>query len=158
MKALLAWIGAGFGLGYFPLAPGTVGSLLGLPLAWWVNSTFGIEGQVMAALLFALIAIPVCQAVENKLRVKDPKPCVADEYLTYPICLIGLPVAGQPEGWTMMGIAFVTHRFFDIVKLWPAFRLQRLSGGLGIVADDVFASLYALAANHLIYRWYLAAP
>jgi phosphatidylglycerophosphatase A len=88
------------------------------------------------------------------MRNKDPNPCVADEYLTYPLCLIGLPVVGQEGGTAMMALAFITHRFFDIVKLWPARSLERLAGGLGIVADDAVASLYALAANHALF--YLA--
>jgi phosphatidylglycerophosphatase A len=148
----LVWIGTGFGLGYCPVAPGTVGALWGLPLAWWINSHFGAVGQAAASLVCLAAAIPLCQAVEDHLCVKDPKPCVADEYLTYPLCLIGLPVIGQEGGAVMMAIAFLTHRFFDIVKLWPAHGLQRLEGGVGIVIDDALASLYALAANHALFH------
>lgn len=152
MKKLLAFVGSGFGLGYSPFAPGTVGCLLGLPIAWWVNTRFAIPSQIVAAILLTLLAIPLSQAVEDLLKVKDPKPCVADEYLTFPICMIGLPVWDQPHGLLMMGIAFLTNRFFDIAKFWPANGLQRLRGGVGIVIDDVFAALYALAVNHAIYR------
>ncbi|MCZ7590723.1 MAG: phosphatidylglycerophosphatase A [Kiritimatiellae bacterium] len=152
MKKLLAFVGSGFGLGYSPFAPGTVGCLLGLPIAWWVNSHYAVPGQILAAVILTLIAVPLSQAVEDKLKVKDPKPCVADEYLTFSICMIGLPVWGQPYGIAMMVFAFLTNRFFDIVKLWPANGLQKLRGGLGIVVDDVFAALYALVANHVFYR------
>lgn len=151
MKNLLAFIGSGFGLGYSPIAPGTVGTLWGIPLVWWINTQFGVPGQVVATAVCLVIALPLCQAVEDKLKVKDPKPCVADEYLTFPLCLIGLPVVGQPGGLEMMAVAFLTHRFFDIAKFWPANGLQRLKGGFGILIDDVFASLYALAANHALF-------
>lgn len=152
MKKILAFAGSGFGLGYSPFAPGTVGCLLGLPLVWWTNTQFAVVGQIVASVLLTLLAVPLSQAVEDKLKVKDPKPCVADEYLTFPICMIGLPVWDQPHGLAMMGIAFLTNRFFDIAKFWPAHGLQRLTGGIGIVIDDVFAALYALAVNHAIYR------
>lgn len=152
MKKVLAFIGSGFGLGYSPFAPGTAGALLGLPLVWWVNSHYAIPGQILAAVIMTLIAVPLSQAVEDQLKVKDPKPCVADEYLTFSICMIGLPVWGQPYGLAMMVFAFLTNRFFDIAKFWPANGLQRLTGGVGIVIDDVFAALYALAVNHVIYR------
>lgn len=152
MQRILAFLGVGFGLGYSPFAPGTVGCLLGLPLAWALNTHVGVPVQVAAALVLSLAAIPLCSAAEAKLGGKDPKPCVADEYLTFPLCMIGLPVLGQPGGALMMAFAFCTNRFFDIVKIWPAHGLQRLKGGFGIVIDDVFAALYALAVNHAAYR------
>lgn len=151
MQRILAFMASGFGLGFSPVAPGTVGCLLGLPLAWWINRQWGIPGQVVASALLTLLAIPLSQAAENQFKTKDPKPCVADEYLTFPICMIGLPVAGH-AGAVMMAIAFVSNRFFDIAKIWPAHGLQRLRGGVGIVIDDVFAALYALAFNHLALR------
>ncbi len=151
MKKLLAFAGTGFGLGYSPFAPGTVGCLLGLPLAWWSNTQFGISGQILVALICALIAVPLSQAVEDVVGSKDPKQCVADEYLTFPICMIGLPVWGQPDGLVVMVFAFLTNRFFDIMKFWPANGLQRLTGGVGIVIDDVFATIYALGVNHAAY-------
>lgn len=151
MKKFAFWAGTGFGTGYSPVAPGTVGALLGIPIAWLIHSCAGPFGQTIAALVCAGLAIPLCQSVEDKLGVKDPKQCVADEYLTFPLSVIGLPPLTAEGGWIIWGIAFLTHRFFDIVKFWPAHGLQRLKGGLGVLADDFFASLYALAANHMIY-------
>ncbi len=152
MKKILAFAGSGFGLGYSPFAPGTAGTLLGLPIVWAINTHAGVAAQLLIAVVLSLLAIPLCQAVEDEVKTKDPKRCVADEYLTFPLCMIGLPVIGQEHGLLMMGIAFLTNRFFDIAKFWPAHGLQRLTGGLGIVIDDVFAALYALAANHAILR------
>ncbi len=150
MQNLLAFIASGFGLGRSPFAPGTMGCLLGLPITWYINTHWGIPGQVLAAVLQTLLAIPLCQAAENVFKTKDPKACVADEYLTFSICMIGLPVTGT-AGAVMMLFSFLTCRFFDIVKLWPADGLQRLKGGVGIVIDDVFAMFYALAANHVAW-------
>lgn len=150
MQRILAFIASGFGLGFSPFAPGTAGCLLGLPIAWLLNTRLGVPGQVVAAAALTLVAIPLSQAAENQYGGKDPKACVADEYLTFPICMIGLPVTG-PAGVVMLTFAFLTNRFFDIAKFWPAHGLQRLKGGVGIVIDDVFAALYALAVNHAAY-------
>lgn len=152
MQKLLAFIATGFGLGYSPFAPGTMGCLLGLPIVWAINTRWegNIQAQIVAAMIQILIAIPLCQAAENELKSKDPKPCTADEYLTFSLCMIGLPVTGH-AGAVMMALSFCSNRFFDIAKFWPADGLQRLKGGVGIVIDDVFAALYALAANHLMW-------
>lgn len=154
MQKILSWFASGFGLGFSPFAPGTVGCLLGLPIAWWLNTRYGIQGQVAISAALAIAAVPICQAGETAFGGKDPKACVADEYLTFPICMIGLPVIGQPGGLVMMAIAFCSNRFFDIAKIWPAYGLQRLKGGVGITIDDVFAALYALAFNHAAW-WFI---
>ena len=135
----------GFGLGRSPFAPGTVGTLPGLPLAW-LMSQFVWPWQVVMCMAFVLLAVPICDAGERSAGVKDPHCVVADEYLTFPITLIGLPFV-----WSLITLAFLTHRILDIIKPYPARRLQSLHGGVGIVIDDVFSSLYALALNHAIY-------
>ena len=143
---LLNLFATGFGLGRSPFAPGTVGTLPGLPLAWAL-SVLAWPWQVAACVALALLAIPLCTVGENIAGAKDPHCVVADEYMTFPISLIGLPFI-----WPVLIFAFLTNRGFDILKPFPARQLQRLPGGLGITIDDVFSSLYALAVNHLVYR------
>ena len=142
----------GFGLGFSPLAPGTVGTLLGVGIVWLTNTYLGIVWQTVAAVILALLAIPICDAAEKHFGKKDPHCIVADEYLTFPLCMIGLPL--QP--WLVI-FAFLSNRALDIVKPPPARRLQDLPGGWGIVVDDVVSSLYSLACNHMAYwvvsRW-----
>lgn len=138
-------LATGFGLGYSPVASGTVGTLWGILLVAALNAWGHAAGIALAAVLLAALAIPVCHDAEAVLGRKDDGRIVADEYLTFPLCMLGLPF------WPMIGIAFVTCRFFDIVKPPPARRLQDLPGGTGIVLDDVVASLYSLALNHAIY-------
>lgn len=151
MIKLRTWLASGFGLGFAPFASGTFGSLPGLPLAWAINTYMGVPGQIIAGLLLTLFAIWVCDVAEKAFGRKDPGQCVADEYLTFPICMIGLPVFGQPHGLVIMAIAFVTNRVCDIIKPWPARGLQRLPSGLGITIDDAFACVYSLGLNHAIY-------
>jgi len=138
-------IATGFGAGYSPIASGTVGSLWGVALAWCINSRLGTVGQVAASVVLVLLAIPVCDVAEKYFQKKDDGRIVADEFLTFPISLIGL----SPTPLVLV-IAFLTNRFFDIVKPPPARGLQKLTGGIGVVIDDVFAALYSLAANHAI--------
>lgn len=144
-------LATGVGLGYSPVASGTVGSLPGIllvlalhPLLQWPG---GIWLQVLAAIALAALAIPICEIGERHYGTKDDGRIVADEYLTFPLCMLGLPWA---EHLWIFPMAFVVARIMDILKPPPAHQLQSIHGGFGIVIDDVAASLYALAANHLL--------
>jgi len=144
-------LATGFGTGLSPFASGTVGTLPALPLIWFLWPVMDSwPWQAGLAAVLSLIAIPICSAAERQFQTKDDGRIVADEYLTFPICMIGLPM--NP---LMLAIAFVSARIFDIVKPEPANRLQAVKGGAGIVLDDVVASLYSLAINHLIYHFLL---
>jgi phosphatidylglycerophosphatase A len=146
MTSVINFFAIGFGLGRSPFAPGTVGTLPGLPLAWLASQT-AWPWQVVICASLALVAVPICGVGEKQAGVKDPHCVVADEYLTFPITLIGLPFS-----WPTVVLAFLTHRVLDIIKPFPARQLQALPGGWGIAVDDVVSSLYALALNHVIYR------
>ena len=145
MKQLAIWLANGFGLGLSPVASGTVGSLLGIPLAYLVFTCPSLWGHIATCLLLVLLAVVVCDVAEKHYGRKDDGRVVADEYMLFPIVLLGLPLTP-----IVIGIAFLTARFFDILKPWPARGLQSVKGGVGIVIDDLFASFYALAANHAI--------
>lgn len=142
----------GFGLGLSPVASGTAGTLLGVPLLFALAPPWAYLGsgaplaQGIAALGLFLLAVPICDVAEKHFGRKDDGRIVADEFMTFPIGLVGLPLSP----W-MLALAFFTNRFFDVLKPFPAYRLQRLPGGLGIVADDGVAALYSLLVNHGIY-------
>ena len=153
IQKILVLLSTGFGLGLSRFAPGTVGSIPGVLIAFAINTNLPEPWlQAAIAAVLALVSIPICDAGEKHFGTKDPHPVVADEYLTFPLCVIGLP----PVPW-IFAVAFVTNRALDIVKPFPAHRLQRLPGGLGITIDDVVSSLYSLAVNWGIYllvtRW-----
>jgi phosphatidylglycerophosphatase A len=139
-------LGTGLGLGCSPFAPGTVGALLGIPLVWGCRQAGGWEAQSILALGLALLAIPICGRTEMVFGRKDDRRIVADEYLTFPICMLGLPF----NPW-MVAFAFLSNRLCDILKPPPAAGLQRLKGGTGVVVDDVIAALYSLAINHVAF-------
>ena len=86
---------------------------------------------------------------ERSLGVKDDGRITADEWMLYPIALIGIPILELP--WTAMAVFFAVIRLVDIVKPPPARQLQAFHGGFGIVIDDFIANLYSLAINWTIY-------
>lgn len=147
MKNLLVkCVATGFGVGFSPVMPGTVGTLWGLPLAWGVLLLPTLWCQIGTCLILALIAVPICGAAEKIIGGKDPACIVADEYLTLPITIIGLM-----SPWALLS-GFVFHRIFDITKPPPIKQLQDIHGGVGITIDDFLAALIALACNHLLFR------
>jgi phosphatidylglycerophosphatase A len=125
-------------LGYFPVAPGTIGSAAGLVvylLVWWTQTPV-----VEAGLIIAVFAIGVWAGTtaERYFGGIDPGPVVIDEVLGMLVTLAFIPVgvAGAIAG-------FVLFRIFDVIKPFPAGRLERLHGGLGVMADDAMAAVYA---------------
>jgi phosphatidylglycerophosphatase A len=157
------------GVGYIPIAPGTFGSLVGLGLYLLLRGLFlsllwPMEGRNNLNLLHlryvlvsleALVALLVCgvgtwaaSRVEKLQGVKDPGKVVIDEVAGQYIALMAAPLV--LEGWWTIIAAFLLFRFFDIVKPYPARRLESLHGGLGIMADDVVAGAYAAISVALI--------
>lgn len=147
MKKVVILIATGFGLGLSPVASGTAGALLGVAIVV-IMPCLSWGWQAIIAAGMALVAVPICDAAEDHFGEKDDGRIVADEYLTFPICVIALPWRQAP--W-LLAVAFVVSRMLDIIKPPPARSAQVLIGGVGIVADDVISCLYALMINHAIY-------
>jgi phosphatidylglycerophosphatase A len=124
--------------GYFPIAPGTAGSVAGLAvyfLVWWSGSPIVEIGLI--ALIFAAGTWAATHA-ERFFGGIDPGPVVIDEVLGMLITLAFIPV-----GWTGALAGFVLFRVFDVIKPYPANRLEKFHGGFGIMADDAMAGIYA---------------
>ena len=149
MKRFALFVATGFGLGLVaPVAPGTIGSLPGVALAYAV-SLMPVWLQIPVCLGFAALAIPFCGIAERMLGVKDDGRITADEWMLFPIALVGIPLNELP--WWSMALFFCVVRFIDIVKPWPCRSLQSIPGGRGIVIDDFVANLYSLAVNWVIF-------
>jgi phosphatidylglycerophosphatase A len=131
--------------GYFPVAPGTVGSAAGLVfylLVWWTQSP--LVEVTLIALLFAA-GIWAGTTSERYFGGIDPGPIVLDEVVGMLITLAFIPV-----GLSGALIGFLLFRLFDVVKPFPAGRLEKLHGGLGVMADDAMAAIYANIALRLV--------
>ncbi len=144
MDRLLLLIATGFGLGRAPFAPGTFGSLAGLPLAWGLQF-LPLWGHILAAAFFFLVGIPICAAGARLLGLKDPGAVVFDEIAAFGVVFLLVPF----NGLTAV-LGFLLFRLFDVWKPWPARRLEMLPDGLGIMADDLAAGLYSAASLWLI--------
>jgi phosphatidylglycerophosphatase A len=150
VKRAITFAATGFGLGYSPFAPGTVGSLWGVAIVFGMTALDLSVGRFIAMSVgLTLIAIPLCGVAEQVFQKKDDSRIVADEYMTFPICMIGLPVSW--EYWWVLPMAFCSNRFFDILKLPPARQFERIPGGAGITLDDAAASVYSLGANWAVF-------
>ena len=145
LGVILATVG---GAGFFPIAPGTVGSAVGVgvylltrhwPWAWQL-------GLLAAIILIGVWASGVTAAALNR---EDPGPVVIDEVAGQ---LVTLFLTGV--GPTGAIIGFFVFRIFDIIKPWPARQLEDLPGGVGIVADDVMAGVYGWVVVTGILLWW----
>jgi phosphatidylglycerophosphatase A len=128
----------GFGAGKAPAAPGTFGTLVGIP-AYLLLATF--PPAVYAATVAAMFAVGVwlCQVTEEDLGVHDHRSIVWDEIVGYLITLFLVP-----SGWPWLAAGFVLFRLFDILKPFPIRQIERRTrGGFGIMLDDALAAVYA---------------
>lgn len=157
-KDYLALAIATCGVGYLPLAPGTWGSLLAVGIYLLVRigilshptDTTPIVGpsgfliaELIAIAIVTLCGIWAASRTERVLRIKDPGKVVIDEVAGQLIALLPLPLTRIGPWPVLVLIAFLLFRFFDIVKPYPARRVESLEGGLGIMADDLIAGVYA---------------
>ena len=149
----MLFLATGCGIGLFvPFAPGTFGSLPGVALAYAI-ALLPVWAQIPACLALTLLAIPVCGRAEAILGIRDDGRISADEWMLFPIAVVGLPLLSLP--WWAMVVFFGVVRLVDIIKPPPAKRLQSLPGGRGIVVDDLIANLYALAVNWLVFSLFM---
>ena len=137
----------GFGLGLSPVAPGTVGTLLGLRSAW-LTLDLGLYVQIGIALALCVSGIWICDNSSRRIGQHDPGGIVWDEIAAMYVVLLFAPVT--ITAWIL---AFVLFRFFDIVKPWPIRDLDHsIRGGLGIMLDDLVAALYAVILLALLMQ------
>jgi len=175
LKDYLALTIATCGVGYFPIAPGTLGSLVGVGIYFLLHSLtnrlLSLSNALNSIVLFfpwyvflavelwvitavTLVGIWAASRTEKLAGRKDPGKVVIDEVAGQMIAL--LPVLpGLDPGWIAITSAFLLFRLFDIIKPYPARRLESLQAGLGIMADDLVAGAYAAVAVSLIViiRW-----
>lgn len=152
MKKLTLFLATGCGISLFvPFAPGTFGSLPGVALAYAL-ALLPPWAQIPLCLVLTLAAIPVCGVAEKLLGIRDDGRISADEWMLFPIAVVGIPILDLP--WWMMIVFFSVVRIVDIIKPQPAKSLQSLPGGRGVVADDFVANLYSLVINWLLYFFF----
>jgi len=137
----------GLGLGLSPVAPGTVGTLLGVVIAWLaLDLSFNVQIGLAVAMFVA--GIWICDNSSRRIGQHDPGGIVWDEIAAMYIVLLFAPAT--ITAWIL---AFGLFRLFDIAKPWPIRDLDHsIGGGLGIMLDDLVAALYAVISL-AIYGW-----
>jgi len=138
LKDPLLFLAFGFGSGLAKTMPGTFGSLAAIPLYLGLSQTPDwLYWLITSAIV--LIGIPICDQAARKLQVHDYGGIVWDE-----IAGLLLTLSVVPFSWQSLAAGFVLFRLFDIIKPWPIGWLdKRVSGGLGIMLDDVVAGIFA---------------
>ena len=139
------------GVGFIPLAPGTWGSLVGVGIYLLVRFLFLESGQIPFLILqFGVILVVTFAGIwaasqtERITGRKDPGKVVVDEVAGQLISLLPVALAPFWSSWKLWVIvSFILFRLFDIVKPYPARRMERLHGGMGIMCDDLVAGVYA---------------
>ena len=138
-------IALGLGTGLSPKAPGTVGTLVGLPLFYLLSLMPESSHMMILALLF-VVGIPICTQAGNALGLADHGSIVWDEIVAMMLVLEFTPYS--PWWW---GLAFALFRLFDIWKPIPIRQCDaKLKGGFGVMFDDLLAAIYAIISLKLI--------
>ncbi len=152
VDALAVVVATGLGLGLSPIAPGTFGSLLGVGLAYLLISNLKFEilllqnALLLISLILTLIGIWAGTRAERIFERKDASQIVIDEVAGQLVAFACVaPYSARLEGrWSWAFItAFALFRLFDIFKPYPINKLQDLTGGFGVMMDDVLAGIYA---------------
>ena len=128
----------GFGVGYSPVAPGTLGTLIAIPVYYFLSN---ISSPIYEITLvgFFFLSVWVSESAEIFFGKKDDQRIVIDEIMGFLITMLWIPKTA-----IFVVAGFFLFRFFDILKPFPIRRLEkRLNGGYGVVLDDVMAGVYA---------------
>ena len=150
-RGAVVWIATCFGVGFFPLAPGTAGSAVGLGLVAGIGRLPLAHHWLVVIVAAAVIGIGAlgvwaANGAEKFFGRVDPGQVVIDEVVGQMLTLLLLPDAT----WKWLLAGFVLFRLFDVVKPFPARSLERAPGGWGIMLDDVAAGAYGLGSLALL--------
>jgi len=137
MTRLAVWFATAGPAGYAPVAPGTAGSAVGV-LIYVATWRATVNQQLLLLLAITLAGIWAADAAARHFGKGDPSHVVIDEVAGQLLTFAGLSVGGPG-----ILLGFLLFRLLDIIKPWPARQLESLHGGLGIMADDLMAAVYA---------------
>ena len=138
-------------IGHSKYAPGTMGSLIGVLVGCFLILNLDIKFYLIFLLIFIIVSYLLCEAHLKFYNKKDPKEVVVDEISGQFIAILGC-VQSDKSTYMFLSLllSFVLFRFFDITKLGPIKKFENLPNGIGIMADDIFAGLFALVTQAAI--------
>jgi phosphatidylglycerophosphatase A len=145
MNRLFLLLATGFGVGYSPIAPGTLGTLITIPVYFFLSNIHSPLYEITLVGFFFL-SVWISENAETFFGKKDDQRIVIDEMMGFLVTMLWVP-----KTMRFIIIGFFLFRFFDILKPFPIRRLEKkLKGGYGVVLDDVMAGVYANIVLHLI--------
>ncbi len=137
----------GFGSGLAPVAPGTVGTVVGV-LLYLPLASLDTLPYVLVVVAATIAGIWLCEFTARDLGTHDHPSIVWDEIAGFLVTMVG-----APSGWQWMILGFLLFRLFDIWKPWPIRPIdRRVKGGLGIMLDDILAGIFAALCLQLLHR------
>ncbi len=140
MDRIIKILATGLGVGYSPVAPGTMGSLVAIPIVLLLLP-LPVTTYIVTTITFCFLACWVSDHAQDIFKQHDSQHIVIDE-----IAGIMVTFIGQEMHWLTIATGFVLFRALDVWKPWPCRRIdERVKGGLGVVLDDVMAGIYANA-------------
>ncbi len=146
LKQPIQFLALGFGSGLAPKAPGTFGTLAAIPL-FLLLAMLPPSLYLIAVILMSIAGIYICGKAAEDVGVHDHPAIVWDEFVGFFITMFMVPVS-----WQSVLVGFLLFRLFDILKPWPiSFIDKKMTGGLGIMFDDVLAGVFALVIMQLIF-------
>lgn len=148
MKHPVHFLAFGFGSGLSPKAPGTAGTMAAIPVLYLMSFLTNIQYLIVLSLVI-IFGIWLCGQSSKRLGVHDHPGIVWDEFAGLFVTMIAVPFT-----WGTVVAGFILFRLFDILKPWPINLLdKKVSGGLGIMLDDLLAGAFALAILQLLLKF-----
>ena len=153
MNRFILILATGFGVGYSPIAPGTLGTLIAIPVYYFL-STIPSPLYEITLIAFLFLSVWISENAEIFFGKKDDTRIVIDEMIGFLIAMLWVPKTTR-----FIIIGFFLFRFFDILKPFPIRGLEkRLKGGFGVVLDDVLAGVYANIILQIISYYFTLSP
>jgi len=146
-KNPLHFIAFGFGSGAMPFAPGTFGTLMAIPF-YLALATLNIKMYLLLLIVIIIASIWLCDRVSKEIKIHDHQGMCIDEFVGYFVTMIAVP-----HSFLWIFIGFLLFRIFDIWKPWPINWIDKnISGGTGMILDDVLAGIYSCVLLHILMR------
>jgi len=137
MNHFITILATGLGAGYSPVSPGTLGTLIAIPIYYFI-SDIPFPLYEITLIGFFFLAVWVAEKAESVSRKKDDQKIVIDEMMGFLITMLWIP---KTPLFIVAG--FILFRMFDIFKPFPIRRFEKVKGGFGVVLDDVGAGIYS---------------
>ena len=138
-------------IGHSKYAPGTMGSLIGILIGYFLILNLDIKFYLIFLIIFIIISYLLCEAHLKLYNKKDPKEVVVDEVSGQFVAILGC-IYSENSTYIFLSLllSFILFRFFDITKIGPIKKFEKLPNGIGIMADDIVAGLFAFVTQAAI--------